>query len=234
MNGYPHRIRLRGPWHCEPAGGAARRVTLPADWRDAGPATFSSSLRLRRHFGYPGRIDDDERVWLTCAGLPRPGAVSVNGQVLGWHEGPFEHDVTSLLRARNELTVDLPACADTGRAWGEVALEVRRTAFLRGLRAWWEPGPGPVRLQVTGEVVGTSARPLELYVLLGGRTLIYARADAAPAGRAFRVASEPLAPDALENSPVLRVDLIDGAVVWYATEIALAFVPGSHSERRPP
>src|SRR5262245_29853642 len=135
---YPHRIRLRGPWQIEPTASGARR---------------------RRRFGYPGRIDADERVWLTCGGTEGRVAVSLNGQALGSHDGgaPFEHYVTRLLAARNEVVMEVE-----GEAVGEVALEVRRTAFLRGLSATAADG----QLRVTGTVVGSAARPLELYVLL--------------------------------------------------------------------
>src|SRR5207249_514900 len=104
---YPHRIRLRGPWECEPlvcAGDAplpARsRVTMPCRWGD-----FAGRVRFRRHFGYPGRIDPHERVWLTFAGADRDAAVRLNGDEIGRHRGafePFEFDVTTRLRPRNE------------------------------------------------------------------------------------------------------------------------------------
>jgi len=83
---YPHRIRLRGPWECEPlarfvvsADGrketstvdlpASRKMTMPCRWSEGGLKNFSGRVRFRRHFGYPGRIDENERVWLTFAGI---------------------------------------------------------------------------------------------------------------------------------------------------------------------
>src|SRR5262245_97069 len=65
---YPHRIRLRGPWECQPLapdGPPPRRVTLPCRWADGGLGDFRGPVRFRRRFGYPGRLDAHERVWLT-------------------------------------------------------------------------------------------------------------------------------------------------------------------------
>src|SRR4051794_34362239 len=118
---YPHRIRLRGPWECAPLARLVRRadgsqawdseglppqgrVTMPGRWRDGGLRDFAGRVRLRRHFGYPGRIDAHERVWLTCAGLEGVADVRLNDVPLGRRtgaDGPFEFDVTDLLRPRN-------------------------------------------------------------------------------------------------------------------------------------
>jgi hypothetical protein len=183
---YPHRIRLRGPWRSEPLGSGARRS---------------------RRFGYPGRIDDDERVWLTFAGAAGRVAVSLNGQALGTHQGvaDFEHEVTALLAARNEVVMEV---ADGDASWAEVAMEVRRTAFLRGVRATAEAG----QMRVVGEVVGTAARPLELYVLLDGHTTHYTTIEPAETGRPFEVT-------AVNSGRWLRVELIDGGSVWYVVEM---------------
>jgi hypothetical protein len=181
---YPHRIRLRGPWQSEPVAGGVRRA---------------------RRFGYPGRIDADERVWITCAGVAGRVEVSLNGHVLGTHDGgaPFEHEVTSLLAPRNELVMRTEADS----AWGEVALEVRRTAHLRGVRTTADGG----RVRVSGEVVGSAGRPLELYVLLDGHTVHYAAIKPTAAGRPFEVVADGLGKQ-------VRVELVDGGCVWYAVE----------------
>ncbi len=216
---YPHRIRLRGPWECEPlSGGPAppRRVTMPCRWGDGGLPGFAGRVRFVRRFGFPGRIDDYERVWLTFAGAEGTVAVSLNGQRLGGHEGvgPFEFDVTGRLGPRNELAAEVEAPSDRGGLWGEVALEVRRTAYLRGVRAWFDIAARTVR--AAGEVVGSAARPLELYVLLSGKTVVYATIWPEEQGRAFEVASEALE----EPGGAVRVELIDGATVWYAVDVA--------------
>src|SRR5438876_10678056 len=103
---YPHRIRLRGPWRCEPIEHRA--------------------VRFRRRFGYPGRIDDYERVWLTFAAVAGSAEVELNGNPLGRFEGgEAEFDVTTLLQTRNELVVEVESSNDTSGICGDVALEVR-------------------------------------------------------------------------------------------------------------
>src|SRR5260370_10833568 len=128
---YPHRIRLRGRWEYEAlssqGGGLPPpgRMTMPCRWNDGGLAGFSGRVRFRRHFGYPGRIDSFERVWLTFAGVAGSAEVWLNGHFLGRpQEGPFEFDVTSHLQNRNVLEVDVEGPEDGG-LWGEVALEIR-------------------------------------------------------------------------------------------------------------
>src|SRR5690349_7428873 len=97
---YPHRIRLNGPWEVEPiarrvraADGTAqvvegllppaRRMTMPCRWDEGGLGDFAGRVRFRRRFGYPGRIDPYERVWLTFDGVAGSADVSLNGQALG-------------------------------------------------------------------------------------------------------------------------------------------------------
>lgn len=135
---YPHRIRLRGPWEYEPLARRepptgdlppAGRMVLPCRWREGGLGDFVGRVRFRRRFGYPGRIDPHERVWLTFAGVDATTEVSLNGRFLGRHEGasePFEFEVTSLLQPRNELMVEVES-AGNGGLWGEVAMEIRAT-----------------------------------------------------------------------------------------------------------
>src|SRR2546423_196049 len=49
---YPHRIRLRGPWECEPlesAGGTLpppSRVTMPCHWHETGLSDVAGPLEL--------------------------------------------------------------------------------------------------------------------------------------------------------------------------------------------
>jgi len=135
---YPHRIRLRGPWDYEPLARAARsdeplpprgRMTMPGRWGEGGLGEFAGRVRFRRRFGWPGRIDAHERVWLTFAGAEAVAEVWLNGRCLGRHEGPgsFEFDVTGLLQLRNDLNVEVEAPGGSGGLWGEVALEVRGT-----------------------------------------------------------------------------------------------------------
>lgn len=127
--GYPHEIRLRGPWDYEPLaasdpiGGTARRtvsdlpqpgrISLPADWGNTLGPEFRGRVRYRRRFGRPPQLDPHERLWLVVEGVDARGSVAVNEQKLGEVEGyalPAEWDVTDLLEPRNQLDllVELP------------------------------------------------------------------------------------------------------------------------------
>jgi len=214
---YPHRIRLRGPWEYEPLSGPAPlpapgRMTMPCRWKDGGLAGFSGRVRFRRHFGYPGPIDDFERIWLTFTGATGSAEVRLNGQFIGrLPEGPAEYDVTSLLKDRNVLEVEIDGGEDGG-LWGETALEIRCTAFLRGLRATKK---SPSTIQIAGEVAGACDRSLELYVLLDRSNVGYAVVEA---GRPFQVMIE--VPPGTAAS-VLRIELVCVATVWHAAEIPI-------------
>ena len=238
---YPHRIRLRGPWECEPlarlgkdANGRAEaspgpvppgcRMTLPCRWNEGGLGDFAGRVRFIRHFGLPRQLDPHERVWLTFAGVDDLAQVWLNGQFLGRHQGahgPFEFDVTPLLRERNLLTVEVESLGNGG-LWGEVALEVRALAFLRDVRLAATFEGTSARLRLTGEVVGALAHPLELYALLDGSTVAYAKVRAAEAGREFEVVSDVISPERwrpLPGDPTrcneVRVELVNAATVWY-------------------
>src|SRR6266851_1296199 len=253
---YPHRIRLRGPWECEPlarAGGdstplpAPLRMTMPCRWGEGGLSGFKGRVRFRRRFGYPGRIDAHERVWLTFTSVEGAAEVSLNGVLLGKHDAnrsTFEHELTPLLRERNELIVDVEG-GDSGGLTGETALEVRCSAFLRDLVI---EARGSA-LHVLGEVVGSADGLLELYVVLDRSTVAYETTTASPEGHPFhlvapgaikkslqnvgpasnpvpiRTALEPC-PTGLETTSkwadakvgqpvIVKVDLVNGASVWY-------------------
>lgn len=229
---YPHQIRLRGPWECEPLvrrlGDAAlpakRRMTMPARWRDGGLADFAGRVRLRRHFGYPGRIDGYERVWLTFAGVEGVADVRLNETPLGRRSGtagPFEFDVTALLRQRNDLCVEIEDMTGAGGLWGEVALEVRCTAFLRHVRAWQEDVDGRCTLHVSGELVGDCDKPLELYALADRANVLYAALTVTGGVQPFHLTAADLPPTGL-TATTLRVELVNVAVVWYAVEVPIA------------
>ncbi len=219
---YPHRIRLRGPWECTPLARAgpgeprpSLRMTMPCHWGDGGLPGFAGLVRFVRKFGYPGRIDDYERVWLTFAGVEGVASVTLNGQPLGELKGPGEFEVTALLRQRNELTAEVRAETDRGGLWGEVALEVRRTAFLKGVEVSWLGGG----LEVRGKVAGTAPTPLELYAVLNRHNVAYA---AVAAGGRFVLTTDDVGPHREAAGPnTLRVELVGGASVWYALDLEL-------------
>ncbi len=72
-------------------------------------------------------------------------------------------------------------------------------------------------LHAAGEVAGTAERPLDLYVVLDRSTVAYGTVEAHPEGRAFHLTAEGVR--LAEGQPQdLRVELVNGAVVWYAWE----------------
>lgn len=237
---YPHRIRLRGPWECEPlarAGGdnaplpPPLRMTIPCSWKEGGLVSFAGRVRFRRRFGYPGRLDAHERVWLTFAGVEGPAEVRLNDTPLGKGGAdrlPFAFEVTALLRERNELVVDVESASEHGGICGEVALEVRCSAFLRGVRV--EVGGGD--LHVRGEVVGTAEGLLELYVVLDRSTVAYVPTSASPSGHPFHLVAAGVLGGAGSGrdaeggqTRIVKVDLVNGASVWYTFVQELAPSP---------
>jgi hypothetical protein len=239
---YPHRIRLRGPWECEPLarrGDSAneplpppRRVDVPCRWDDAGLPSFAGRVRFCRRFGNPGRIDAHERVWLTFAEIAGAAEVRLNDHVLGRRSGSpgeAEFDATELLQARNELVVDVEGTAAEAGLWGEVALEVRCTAFLRGLRRYAIFSKDRPELRVTGQVVGVAERPLELYIVVDRSVAAYRVVTAAPEGRDFEIVVPDVALGKGRESgdPVVQVDLVNGATVWYTSVAEVTFQPVS-------
>ena len=233
---YPHRIRLRGPWNCEPIAQrgnesakplpAACLLTMPCRWCDSLLREFTGRVRFRRAFGYPGRIDVYERVWLTLTGLAGAAEMALNGTPLtgGVEVGATrEFDVTRLLRSRNELVVELDGTVGQGEVWHEVALEVRCTAFLRDLKRIAILIEDGIELRVTGQVIGEAERPLELYVLLEGKVVSYQVVTATNAGSVFDVHVTDLPKDQWREKdgqikPVMvQVDLVNGATVWFSS-----------------
>ena len=224
---YPHRIRLRGPWECEPIARPAGApdaaplppkvtMTLPCRWGEGGLKGFAGKLRYQRRFGWPGRLDAGEHVWLTFGGVETAAEVWLNGSHVGRREtaGHLEFEVTSLLQVRNQLTVEVEAAGDQGGLWGEVALEVRGPAYLRAVRAALTPAGTATRLRVWGEVVGTWPQPLELYALLDGANVLYATVTAEPSGRPFDLLGEELSCPTGARRQV-RVELVSVSTVWY-------------------
>jgi hypothetical protein len=196
-------------------------MAMPCRLGTGGLGPFVGQVRLRRRFGYPGRIDAHERVWLTFAGIAGPAALSLNGHALGQGEGSLETDATGFLQARNELLVDWDEAGPESGLWGEVALEIRCLAYMQNVRV--KPVAGQ-RLEVSGEVAGRCERPLELYVVAGRSTVAYAKIAATPPGTPFQLTTEVIeATNFIDHGtgPVLpvRVELVHGASVWYAFEV---------------
>jgi hypothetical protein len=183
MTTYPHRIRLRRPWECH-----AQETTV----------------RCRRGFGYPGRIDAHERVWLTIDPGAARASVVLNEIPLGEIRGSAEFEVTGLLQPRNVLVLEVERTAGQDEPWGEVALEVRCTAYLRNVRAWTDG----LTLHAAGEVAGFAEEPLDLYLILDRSPLAETRVTA---GQPFVLSANAAA----GPGQIVQVDLVNGAVVWY-------------------
>jgi hypothetical protein len=196
-------------------------MTMPCRWSEGGLVGFTGRVRFRRSFGYPGRIDSHERVWLTFAAVGGEGEVQLNNHPLGHIAAAAEFEVTSLLRARNELVVEVEGTSEEGGLPDEVALEVRCTAFLRALRRFAILTAKSVELRVSGQVVGVADRPLELYLLLDRSVVGYQLVAAKPEGQPFEFLVPDLpaekwrGPDGRFEGQPVQVDLVNGAVVWY-------------------
>ena len=211
---YPHRIRLRGPRECDIAGSPPRRVAMPCNWGEAGLAGYRGAARFTRKFGYPGRIDEGEHVWLTCAGCTGCREIHLNQQMLAHSGGEsFAFDATSLLGPRNRLEILIQGDSDNAGLWGEVALEIRRDAYLTEVKVSCIGGG----LCITGKAIGISPQPLEMYTLLDNRNADYRTIQPTPEGQPFRIELPWTAP----LPHVVRVDLVHISAIWYAVEILI-------------
>jgi hypothetical protein len=200
-------------------------MTLPCRWAEGGLTDFAGRVRFRRRFGYPGRIDAHERVWLTFGGANARAEVMLNGVALGQHEDreSFEFEVTALLRPRNELIVDLEGTAEQGGLWGEVALEVRCTAFLRGVHFWTDRDG---TLHAAGEVVGTADSTLDLYLVMDRSTAAYTTVLPVAEGQPFELVADKLSGEPRAGAMPIKVELVGGATVWYRVEQEIMFERG--------
>jgi hypothetical protein len=192
-----------------------RRVTMPGRFRDHGLTAIAGRVRFIRTFGYPGQIDDHERIWLTCDGLEGVADILLNDLVLARdHTGPFAFDVTPQMKRHNRLEVAIAADSDSAGLWGEVALEIRCSAYLSDLEVQRLADGG---LEVSGRVRGTCDSALELYGLGDRAHVHYQRIEARPEGTPFRFVVPARQPPVMR----VRVDLIHISTIWHAWEISL-------------
>ena len=107
-----HTIRLRGPWDVYlPGSEQPRRMEMPATWQTllelAGAVPHRSPARLVRRFGLPTGIAPEDRLNLVLESAAAC-QVELNGQPLGSiaaSQQSSSFDVTTLLKARNELVI---------------------------------------------------------------------------------------------------------------------------------
>jgi hypothetical protein len=228
---YPHRIRLHGPWECEPLARspdapeavplpAACQVTIPCRWSDSGVGDFRGRVRFRRRFGQPRHLDAQERAWLTFAAFEGAADIWLNGSYLGHCPAgsAFEFNVTAHLRERNELAVEVESNGAPGGISGEVALEIRCAEYLRSVRFWTTRSKNGWHVHAAGEVVGESACSLELYLIGDRFTAAYRRIVAMASGTSFHVVSD----EELSGCASACVELVNGGEVLYSVRQALS------------
>jgi hypothetical protein len=215
---YPHRIRLRGPWECEPIGPDAprpRRVTMPCGWDAAGLTEYRGTARFSRKFGYPGKADREiEHFWLICDTCIGCRAIHLNDQLLSSESrASFAFDVTPLIQDRNRLDVLIDGGCDGAGLWGEVVLEIRRDAYLDEINI----ERGEARVQISGKAVGTASQALELYTLVDNRNVDYRTIMPTATGQVFMIDIGELAPE----SQSVRLELVHVSTVWYRIELPI-------------
>ena len=176
---YPHAIRLAGPWEFEAQredGTVARgRIKPPNDVIDAQENGFRGTLRWLRKFGCPTNIDAGERVWLVVSENIF-GEVRLNGELLGELRGgsAVESDVTSALKPRNQLVVEVQAGGEAPRSTGDpmhvpsVRLEVRRLWYVSDLAVTENETGAAAAIAIRGEVAGERFAAGELSLLVEG------------------------------------------------------------------
>lgn len=246
---YPYRIRLRGPWECEPLARfegesesqnqrtsrslpAPLQMQIPNRLSAGGLPHFAGRVRFVRQFGYPSRIEPHERLWLTFGGIEGDVEILLNEQLLGKQQSGnsgLEFEVTAILQKRNRLTVNIDCASDQGGIWGEVALEVRCPAFLRNVRMH-STATGPTsELHAEGLVVGAAEQPLELCLMLDNRRIANALVAPTAAGSPFHLTAAGLKVQRGRKGGStfrlykVRVDLVNGTNVWYGHEELFEF-----------
>jgi hypothetical protein len=227
---YPHRIRLRGPWEIDVvslAGGlSTARVSMPARWEEIGLDGHAGVVRIRRRFGLPRHLDDWERVWLIGQGLTGRASWSLNGKQVRSGVGGqnlLEAEITSLLRERNELGVELQPGGADEFVWEELALEIRCRAFLRNIGAVVRRTQAGWVIQVHGELVkGQPGDALELYALVDGRNQDYQQVQTdepvSPVKFILPLATTEVGKEEAGKEVTVRVDLVNVSTVWHTAE----------------
>jgi hypothetical protein len=181
-------------------------VKMPARWDDGALANLHGQVCFLRKFGAPRQVDEGEVTWLIFRDFPTAVIAELNGRTLGTSATPT-FEFPAALETRNRLQLTMTAPENRACTWGEVTLQIRRSAWLADLSL---TPVGPNGWKVAGAVVGASPEPLELYVMAGGQQLHYREILPLPEGQLF---------EAVFTRPQLRevkVDLVNVATVWYS------------------
>jgi hypothetical protein len=191
---------------------------MPARWVDLGWTTGPWLATFGRRFGLPRILDSYEREFITCAGIGGVSSWSLNGESIGsWSAdmSSVEFEVTGRLLQRNLLEVRIDSGSDQGGLWGEVALEIRGTHFLRDVAIVGE--------KLTGHVVGEAEAPLELYILCNGKTVRYENVTASPVGSAFAfdLPCDRTQLPSMTPSATWRIELVEGANRWFTVDLPI-------------
>lgn len=187
---------------------------MPAGWLAADLAGYRGPACFTRRFGYPGRIDDGEHVWLLGENVRGCRSITLNAKSLSKSSGDFfAFDVTPILAERNLLEIVLFGDTDDAGLWGEIVLEIRRDAYLANVAV----ARADAGLIVSGKAIGTAPRELELYTLIDNRHADYRTIRPTPDGTPFRIELAEVN-RACESA---RVELICVSSIWYAVEAAI-------------
>lgn len=177
------RLSLDGEWEYEPLAwtflqedGTFReertnlpgrgQTSVPSNWHLSGLPNFQGSVVFRRKFNADG-IFVEEGCWLCFTRVDYFAQISLNGQLLGRHEGyfePFEIDATGLLKMGEnllEVVVNAPR-EEPKQLWP------RHKRQIKGILNQWIPEDqqmestggitGPVYLEHRGNVQVRSAK----------------------------------------------------------------------------
>ena len=120
-----HTIRLRRPWEKQLVGSdIVSRVDVPESISDS-PVTESTFV-YRRRFNQPTGLDDAAKVHLRISGWSgQIDSVTLNGSSLRIAGDSIEVEVKSLLRAQNQIDIQLTDTAKASAALsGEVTLAI--------------------------------------------------------------------------------------------------------------
>jgi hypothetical protein len=170
------------------------------------------AVQCSRSFGGLPRLDAHERIWLEFRRPSCVAGVSLNDQPLPLPtRDPEQWDVSALLRARNQIVVDISDGIDRG--WAECNLQVRGKVWLSDLRIAHGDGMSVVR----GRLRGSTDQRLDLYVVANRRVVARRELLGAQDDQHVELDLDPLERSELSES--IQVELVQGSVVWHSETI---------------